>query len=138
MAAMGDDCEKFGVWPGTFEHCYGNKWLEHFFSAVEENADWLATTPPQEYLAANRPLGRADLPAASYQEMMEWVLPTRVRRRYHAVRQEFASRPEVEAFLYGGGGGGVFPHHDQAKRPHQKKAWVFPSMTGTPTYPPRP
>ncbi len=24
MAAMGDDCEKFGVWPGTFKHVYTN------------------------------------------------------------------------------------------------------------------
>ncbi|HEX9224706.1 MAG TPA: alpha-amylase/4-alpha-glucanotransferase domain-containing protein [Candidatus Acidoferrales bacterium] len=124
MAAMGDDCEKFGVWPGTFEHCYGNKWLEHFFSAVEENADWLATTPPQEYLAANRPLGRADLPAASYSEMMEWVLPTRVRRRYHAVRQEFAARPEVEGFLHGGAWRGFFTKYAESNLLHKKMLCV--------------
>ena len=31
---------------------------------------------PSEYIASHVPLGRADLPSASYAEMMEWVLPT--------------------------------------------------------------
>ncbi len=35
FAAMGDDCEKFGGWPGTHEHCYRDGWLEHFFAALE-------------------------------------------------------------------------------------------------------
>ncbi len=30
-AFFGDDMEKFGVWPGTFEHCYTDGWLENFF-----------------------------------------------------------------------------------------------------------
>jgi len=30
----------------------------------------------QRYIASHVPLGRADLPSASYAEMMEWVLPT--------------------------------------------------------------
>ena len=38
VAAMGDDMEKFGVWPGTYEHCYGKAWLAQFFSALEENS----------------------------------------------------------------------------------------------------
>jgi 4-alpha-glucanotransferase len=38
VAAMGDDMEKFGVWPGTAEHCYKNGWLEKFFAALEENS----------------------------------------------------------------------------------------------------
>ncbi len=44
MVATGDDCEKFGGWPGTYEHCYTNGWLDKFFTAVEKNSDWLATT----------------------------------------------------------------------------------------------
>ena len=31
MAAMGDDCEKFGSWPSTYEHCYGDGWLDQLF-----------------------------------------------------------------------------------------------------------
>src|SRR5262249_35675705 len=95
VAAMGDDMEKFGVWPGTFEHCYKDGWLENFFTALEESSDWLNLSTPSEYLLKHKPQGRADLPAASYTEMMEWVLPTRVRQRYHSALKEFDARPEV-------------------------------------------
>src|ERR1700683_3814551 len=94
MVASGDDCEKVGGWPGTYEHCYTNGWLDKFFAAVEKNSDWLATTPPGEYLATHAPLGRADLPAASYTEMMEWVLPTTARQQFHTVESEFTTRPD--------------------------------------------
>src|SRR5438034_743123 len=65
IAVFGDDMEKFGVWPGTYEHCYTDHWLEDFFTALEANADWLSLTPPSEYAETHAPLGRADLPAAS-------------------------------------------------------------------------
>jgi len=102
VAAMGDDMEKFGVWPGTHEHCYKDGWLSDFFTALEENSDWLQVSTPGDYLATHTPLGRADLPTASYTEMMEWALPTRVRQRYHEVLKEFSARPEVLSFLRGG------------------------------------
>ena len=105
MVATGDDCEKFGGWPGTYEHCYTNGWLDKFFTVVEKNSDWLATTPPGEYLATHAPLGRADLPAASYTEMMEWVLPTAARQQFHAVETEFTARPDVKRFLLGAASG---------------------------------
>ena len=96
---MGDDMEKFGVWPGTFDHCYKDAWLEKFFVALEENSSWLHVSTPSEYLSTHTPAGRADLPTASYTEMMEWALPTRVRQRYNQVLKEFASRNEVLAFF---------------------------------------
>ena len=102
FAAMGDDMEKFGVWPGTHKHCYDEGWLEHFFSMLEQDADWLATSTPGDAVASHSPLGRADLPAASYAEMMEWSLPMAARNRYHHLVQEFSSRPDVLAFLRGG------------------------------------
>ena len=87
--------EKFGVWPGTFVHCYADGWLEKFFLALEENDSWLKTSTPAEYIASHLPLGRADLPSASYAEMMEWVLPTDTRLRYFAIEKEFAARPDL-------------------------------------------
>ena len=36
MAAMGDDCEKFGAWPGTYDLNYRDGWLDGFFDALEE------------------------------------------------------------------------------------------------------
>jgi len=73
---MGDDGEKFGSWPTTWEHCWGStRWVERFFAALEENADWLATITPGGWLAERAPIGRVYLPTASYAEMGEWVLP---------------------------------------------------------------
>jgi 4-alpha-glucanotransferase len=120
MAAMGDDMEKFGAWPHTWEHCYRNGWVDQFFSALEANQDWLAVIPPGEALAARPPLGRADLPTASYTEMMEWVLPTVVRQRFHALWKEFESRPDVQRFLRGGFWRGFFSKYAEANLLHKK------------------
>ncbi len=134
-AIMGDDMEKFGVWPETHKHCYEDKWLENFFGALEENADWLKTATPSEYLAVRPPLGRADLPTASYTEMMEWALPTRVRQRYHAVAKEFHSRPEVLNFLRGGCWRGFFRKYPEANLLHKKMLRALARVAGVPARP---
>ena len=39
LGIMGDDGEKFGAWPGTFEHCWGKgQWIEKCFTALEQKA----------------------------------------------------------------------------------------------------
>lgn len=120
MASMGDDMEKFGGWPHTWEHCYRDGWLENFFAALEANQDWLDVIPPGEALAARMPLGRVDLPTASYTEMMEWVLPTPVRQKFHALQQEFAERPDVRRFLRGGFWRGFFSKYAESNLLHKK------------------
>ena len=102
FVATGDDCEKFGVWPGTYEHCYRDRWLERFYEALEAEREWLETATPGDAVRTHAPLGRADLPAASYNEMMEWALPTPARLRFEAIEKEFASREDVQPFLRGG------------------------------------
>ena len=70
LGTMGDDGEKFGAWPSTWEHCWGDdRWVERFFGALEANAAWLTTTTPSVWLAAHPPLGRVYLPVGSYAEM---------------------------------------------------------------------
>jgi alpha-amylase len=133
VAAMGDDMEKFGVWPGTYEHCYGKSWLAQFFAALEENSSWLRISTPGEYLATHPPLGRADLPTASYPEMMEWVLPTRVRQRYHAVQKEFVARPEVLSFLRGGCWRGFFRKYSESNLLHKKMLRVSARIAAAPS-----
>ncbi|MGB6429405.1 MAG: alpha-amylase/4-alpha-glucanotransferase domain-containing protein [Candidatus Acidiferrales bacterium] len=120
MAAMGDDLEKFGSWPGTYDHCYTNGWLDRFFSALEVESSWLSVVPPGEYLATHAPLGRADLPAASYTEMMEWALPTAARMRFHNVRQRFANEPEVLQFLSGNFWRGFFSKYAESNLLNKK------------------
>jgi 4-alpha-glucanotransferase len=76
VGTMGDDGEKFGGWPTTFEYCWGERaWVERFFSALEANRDWLATTTPSAWLDGHGSVGRVYLPTGSYAEMGEWALP---------------------------------------------------------------
>ena len=76
IGMMGDDGEKFGAWPTTWEHCWGKKrWVERFFEALEANVDWLTTTTPSAWLADHPPIGRVYVPTGSYAEMGHWALP---------------------------------------------------------------
>jgi 4-alpha-glucanotransferase len=76
VGTMGDDGEKFGAWPTTWEHCWGKgRWVERFFEAIEANAGWLTTVRPSDWLETNPPIGRVYLPTGSYAEMGEWALP---------------------------------------------------------------
>jgi hypothetical protein len=132
-AAFGDDMEKFGCWPGTFRHCYTDGWLEEFLSALEENSLWLKTVTPGEFMSSHLPLGRADLPAASYAEMMEWVLPTNTRQKFFALEKEFVSRPDVLAFLRGGSWRGFFRKYPEANLLHKKMLRASAAVASIPT-----
>ena len=73
---MGDDGEKFGAWPGTFEYCWSREhWVDRMFEAIERESAWLATVTPSEWLERQPPTTRVYVPTASYVEMTEWVLP---------------------------------------------------------------
>ncbi len=124
FAAMGDDLEKFGVWPGTYEHCYRDGWLANFFTALEKSSDWLELVTPADAVAQHAPLGRADLPAASYAEMMEWSLPTAARERFHALAHEFSSRADAMPFLRGGIWRGFFAKYCESNLLHKKMLHV--------------
>ena len=76
VGMMGDDGEKFGAWPTTYEHCWGEgRWVERFFEALEANRDWLTTVTPSQWLEREPPIGRVYVPTSSYAEMGEWALP---------------------------------------------------------------
>jgi hypothetical protein len=124
FAAMGDDLEKFGIWPGTNDLCYRNGWLERFFAALDQNQEWLETATPGAAVASHAPLGRADLPAASYTEMMEWSLRTPARTRYHALITEFASRPDALPFVRGGIWRNFFTKYSESNLLHKKMLHV--------------
>ncbi|MEZ0240626.1 MAG: alpha-amylase/4-alpha-glucanotransferase domain-containing protein [Chloroflexota bacterium] len=84
VGTMGDDGEKFGAWPTTWEHCWGeDRWVERFFEALDANAGWLSTVRPSDWLAANEPIGRAYIPTGSYAEMGEWALPAEESLTFH-------------------------------------------------------
>jgi alpha-amylase len=104
VGMMGDDGEKFGSWPTTWEHCWGgNRWVDRFFEALEANAAWLTTTTPSDWLDRNPPIGRVYVPTASYAEMGEWSLPPDESRVFSGLLHaaEAAGRPEAR-YLRGG------------------------------------
>ena len=76
VGMMGDDGEKFGAWPTTYEHCWGQgRWVDRFFDQLEANAAWLSTVTPSEWLDREKAIGRVYVPTSSYAEMGEWALP---------------------------------------------------------------
>ena len=76
VGMMGDDGEKFGAWPGTFDYCWSKEhWVDRCFEAIEANSEWLATVTPSEWLERQPPTTRVYVPTSSYVEMTEWVLP---------------------------------------------------------------
>ncbi len=97
VGMMGDDGEKLGAWPTTWEHCWGaGRWVDRFFAALETSASWLTTVTPSAWLEREPPIGRVYVPTGSYAEMGEWALPADEARRYsetlHADQAE--GRPE--------------------------------------------
>ncbi len=98
LMAMGDDLEKFGVWPGTYDHVYTNGWLERFLKALEGAHDWVETTTLADFVTSNAPLGRVYLPTASYAEMMEWALPPAASAALKRCEEESERMPSGERF----------------------------------------
>jgi alpha-amylase len=98
IGMMGDDGEKFGAWPTTWEHCWGERrWIERFFAALEANADWLTTTTPSAWFEDHPPIGRVYVPTSSYVEMGEWALPADESRVFSTVLHTAQKKHRPEA-----------------------------------------
>ncbi len=104
IAVMGDDGEKFGVWPGTYKLCWQDGWIEEFLTELEANREWLCTVPLGEYADMFPPLGRVYLPCASYDEMMEWSLPASDSWQYSKLKEqlEIEGRKDIKRYMYCG------------------------------------
>ncbi len=104
IAVMGDDGEKFGVWPGTYKLCWQDGWIEEFFTELEANREWLCTVPLGEYTNMFPPVGRIYLPCASYDEMMEWSLPASDSWQYSNLKKqlEIEGREDIKRYMYCG------------------------------------
>jgi hypothetical protein len=104
LGMLGDDGEKFGGWPTTWDHCWGARhWVDRFFTALEAERSWLRTVTPSDWLDRHPPAGRVYVPTASYVEMTEWVLPADEAAEFHALLEadREAGRPEAR-WLRGG------------------------------------
>jgi len=75
MPVMFDDCEKFGLWPTTYEWVYEKKWLEEFIEKALKELNML------HFSEFKKPSKLIYLPNVSYPEMMEWCLDFGVEGR---------------------------------------------------------
>ena len=98
VAIIGDDGEKFGMWPGTNQWVYERGWLKSFLQYLDTNKIEMMSF--SSFMAEHEPLGRVYLPPASYEEMMEWVLPP--ARQAEFIRLKASLPAESRIFLRGG------------------------------------
>jgi alpha-amylase len=95
LVTMADDGEKFGVWPGTFQRVYQEKWLDKLLTLIEQESPWLRMTTFADALAEVPPEETVFIPTVSYMEMSEWSLPTGAQPGYVAVRDLLADRADL-------------------------------------------
>jgi alpha-amylase len=121
IAVLGDDGEKFGVWPGTRKRCYEERWLARFAEALAANP-WIAVRTPAEAVASHAPLGLAYLPSASYHEMQEWALSPAAQSRYHEAAKalEESSGAAAHDLLRGGHWRNFQIRYPEANRLHKR------------------
>ncbi|MHC4660098.1 MAG: alpha-amylase/4-alpha-glucanotransferase domain-containing protein [Planctomycetota bacterium] len=104
VIVYGDDGEKFGLWPETNAHVYGDMWLDRFFTALEQ-ADDIELVFLSEAFEGTKSKGRIFLPDASYREMTEWALPADAIGDLERLTGELKSRDDwktVRRFVRGG------------------------------------
>jgi 4-alpha-glucanotransferase len=126
IIVMGDDGEKFGSWPDTGPYCWGSDgrsgWVEEFFTALEQNTDWLHTTPLGAYARDYPALGRIYLPTSSYIEMTEWALPPQKSYTFgkllHQLEEE--KRDDILQFMRGGFWRNFLVRYHEINNQHKK------------------
>lgn len=137
VAVMGDDGEKFGLWPGTHDHVWVKGWMDRFFEAVEENSDWLGTIPPGEFARDHLSLGRIYLPTSSYDEMGEWVLPPDGAWELPHLKHELQAegRTDITRYLRGGLWRQFMVKYPEVNQLHKKALWVSRKVHAMPDGP---
>lgn len=100
-----DDGEKFGIWPETYKWVYEERWLDKFFSFLEENKNWIITKKINEHYNMHEPKGLCYFPTTSYPELGEWALPSDMSFQFKKAldwlkeNSEFA---KIKPFFQGG------------------------------------
>jgi len=122
IAILGDDGEKFGIWPGTYDYCWQKGWIEEFFTALEAKQDWLYTIPLGEYAHQFLPQGRIYLPCASYDEMLEWSLPADKSWEYTNLKRQLEAdgHQNITQFMYSGLWRNFLIKYPEINRMHKK------------------
>ncbi len=137
VAVMGDDGEKFGLWPGTYQHVWQQGWMDRFFDALEANRDWVTTIPPGEFARDFPSLGRIYLPTQSYDEMGEWAMPAdaawELPHLKHQLKEE--GRTDIVRYMRGGLWRSFMVKYPEVNQMHKKALWVSQKVHSMPDGP---
>src|SRR6266516_864118 len=134
IVVMGDDGEKFGSWPETSEYCWGTTmqkgWVDEFFTALEEQSDWIHMTPLGEHARNYPALGRIYIPTSSYIEMTEWALPPQKSYLFgkllHQLEKEH--RDDILQFMRGGFWRSFLVRYPEVNNQHKKMLRVHDAV----------
>nr|WP_126850753.1 alpha-amylase/4-alpha-glucanotransferase domain-containing protein [Candidatus Cryosericum terrychapinii] len=117
----GDDGEKFGLWPGTYDHVYTQGWLQRFFQALTDAED-VTTVTVAEAASSLQPRACVYLPACSYVEMEEWSLAASRQKTFADLYQKTSL--EDRSFLSGGTFRNFLARYPEANRMHKRMLFV--------------
>ena len=121
LGTMGDDGEKFGGWPTTFEHSWGpSGWVERFFEALDENRDGWRRRRRRAGSTARRSAGSTS--PRSYSEMGEWALPADEGVAFAGALHDAAEQGRPEARWMRGGLAQLPGQVPRGQRPPQADA----------------
>jgi len=135
VVTYADDGEKFGLWPGTYQWVFHDRWLDRFAQALEENQSWInlktfSETLPQK---AVRAFPKAFLPSASYEEMSEWAMMPGKGRKFLKLRHELEDAglwSRTLPYLQGGTFKNFLVKYTEADWMRSKMKWVSKKVSG--------
>ncbi len=132
----GDDGEKLGLWPGTFEWVVKKGWLKKFFQLLTENSEKIKCSTISEYFDGHKPSGTVYLPTCSYHEMGEWAMPAQAIKRFDAVKEFLTNAgkwEEAKPFVRGGYWDNFLTKYPESNYMHKRMLYVsekLAAMTG--------
>ncbi|MEO0184812.1 MAG: alpha-amylase/4-alpha-glucanotransferase domain-containing protein [candidate division WOR-3 bacterium] len=121
LKVLGDDGEKFGVWPGTYTWVYKEQWLEKFLHFLK-NEQWIKTVHLRDIIENEPPAGRIYIPTASYEEMGEWVLPLKAGKNYVELKRTIDHR--YYHLVHGGYFKNFLARYPEANIMHKRMLYV--------------
>ncbi|MCX7995961.1 MAG: DUF1926 domain-containing protein [candidate division WOR-3 bacterium] len=120
LKVLGDDGEKFGVWPGTYNWVYKEQWLEKFLNFLN-NENSIETVHLKDIIK-EPPAGRIYIPTASYEEMGEWVLPLNAGKNYVELKRSVDRR--FYHLIHGGYFKNFLSRYYEANLMHKRMLYV--------------
>ena len=125
LRTLGDDGEKFGLWPGTYDWVHKKGWLDEFLTRLEKE-EWIKTVLLHE-VAEEPPAGRIYLPTSSYEEMGEWVLPAQRSVEYSELKKNIDKK--YYYLIHGGYFKNFLRKYPEVNLMHKRMLYVSKNIT---------